>query len=480
MLALGGPLKRAASAKPMAAGAAVLTALTLFASPALAWRSEGDGAALLPPKAGAAQRLANRRIAASIAQLMEARYVLPEVGRRAAEALRTAARQGRYDALTSDDALASALASDLAKAAPDGHLTVFVDPQLAASIRRPAGPSAAARQAEASREADRARLSNHDVRRVEVLAGNVGYIELRGFAPTTPDLRRAYAAALNLVAETDAVIIDLRRNSGGHGGSAALLAGAFFAAPVHLMDHYERPTDTRTAVMTPADAPGRRRADVPLYVLTSTTTFSAAEAFTYGLRSHKRAVVVGTRSGGGAHPTEYKAITDTIILALPESRSEHPVTRENWQDVGITPDIPVDTNIALERAHAEALTALAKAAQPGPRRDFLLWDLEYVNAVAAPVPLAPETLQSLAGAYGPRTITYEPAPAGAPEAPGALFYQLEGRPRLPLLPAAASPTTMRFVVSEDDRVEFSVRARGAIEMRKFDRTGQSVTALRKP
>lgn len=222
--------------------------------------------------------------------------------------------------------------------------------------------------------------------------------------------------------------------------------------------------------------PGPRRPEVPLYVLTSRATYSAAEAFSYGLQSAGRAVVVGDTTGGGAHPTEYHAITDSIILALPESRSEHPVTRRNWQDVGVHPDIAAPSDSALGRAHLVALERLRTTVTDSASRAALEWDLEFVRAHAAPVEVAPAVLRGMAGAYGPRTLTYEAAPSGA----GVLWYQLAGRPRFRLYPVAADASGIRFVLSEDDRVHVSRNAEGTPRMHKFDRNGQGATAERAP
>lgn len=103
--------------------------------------------------------------------------------------------------------------------------------------------------------------------------------------------------------------------------------------------------------MTPTWVPGRRYgAKKPLYILISNKTFSAAEGFAYDLQALGRAVIVGERSGGGAHPFEYRRVHPHFVLSLAEGRSVNPITGGNWQGTGVTPDVPVPPGGALDKA----------------------------------------------------------------------------------------------------------------------------------
>lgn len=436
-----------------------------------------DGPVGVGRKIGAPTSTANtnRTVAERVAELMEARYVSPSAGRRAGSVVRAAIRRGAYDRIGTDELLASALAADLRGVVKDGHLDVFVDRSLVASMSK---PSSSAWDPGSSKPDETGRRENHGLRHLEVLAGNIGYLEVREFAAPAEDLERAYASALTFLKNADAIVIDLRRNGGGHGSSATLLAGGFFAAPVRFVDHYDRPSDRRTEGWTPATIPWQRRPEVPLYVLTSKATYSAAEAIAYGLQATGRATIVGEATGGGAHPTEYKAVSQSIVLALPESRSEHPVTRRNWQDVGVQPEVIVAADAALERAHLLALERIRSDAADPTRREALAWDIEYARSRAAPAVVEPGVLKELAGRYGLRDLSYEPPSDEKDAGPGSLFYRLEGRPRFQLFPVMVDGTRIRFVLDENDRVEMTRRADGVIEMRKFDRSGQSVSATR--
>jgi C-terminal processing protease CtpA/Prc len=166
------------------------------------------------------------------------------------------------------------------------------------------------------------------------------------------------AAAMTLVAQGDALIIDLRRNGGGM-ESANLLMSYLLPPGTEISGSFDRPTGKRTHTTTAAWVPGRVfGADKPIYILTSKRTFSAAEAVTYDLQAAKRAVVVGEVTGGGANPFEYRRIDAHFALSLPEARSINPITGTNWQDVGVKPDVAVPADQALEIALGLARAAI--------------------------------------------------------------------------------------------------------------------------
>lgn len=199
------------------------------------------------------------------------------------------------------------------------------------------------------------RRRNFGFDRVERLDGNVGYIDLRGFSGT-PEARDTAVAAMNFVADTDALIFDLRRNGGGSPFMIGILSSYLFTEVVHLNDFYVRETDSRREFFTSAEVQGRRYGkEKPVYVLTSNRTFSAAEEFTYNLKNLQRATVVGETSGGGAHPGGVRRITDYFGIWLPNGRAINPITKTNWEGTGIEPHIKVEAPEALRAAHVDAL-----------------------------------------------------------------------------------------------------------------------------
>ena len=97
--------------------------------------------------------------------------------------------------------------------------------------------------------------------------------------------------------------------------------------------------------------PGRRFGpEVPVAVLTSSFTFSAAEEFAYNLQTQKRATLIGETTGGGAHPITTLRLHPTLVAHVPFQRAVNPLTGTNWEGTGVQPDVAVPADRALEEA----------------------------------------------------------------------------------------------------------------------------------
>ncbi|MFD3779152.1 S41 family peptidase [Streptomyces sp. NPDC058612] len=131
---------------------------------------------------------------------------------------------------------------------------------------------------------------------------------------------------------------------------------------VHLTDIYDRPTGVTRQDWTTAHLPAPRCTDRPVYVLTSSATFSGGEDVAYTLQAHGRAVVIGETTRGGAHPTVRHAVTAHVQVTVPSARTVNTVTGTNWEGVGVLPDVPVPADRALDMALDMVLDpALGKA-----------------------------------------------------------------------------------------------------------------------
>ena len=107
--------------------------------------------------------------------------------------------------------------------------------------------------------------------------------------------------------------------------------------------------------------PGKRYIDKPVYVLTSSQTFSGAEEFAYNLQNLKRATIIGETTGGGAHPVRGYAINAHIHLLVPAGRAINPISQTNWEGIGVTPDMQVPEQQALIIAQRLALQGVLDA-----------------------------------------------------------------------------------------------------------------------
>ncbi len=166
---------------------------------------------------------------------------------------------------------------------------------------------------------------------------------------------------MTFVSHTDALVIDLRKNGGGSPRAAQTFEAYFFDQPQQMTSLMIRDPNTgvvtETQQYTNATVPGPRYLNKPIYLLTSSRTFSCAEQFTYDLRNLKRVTVVGETTGGGANPGRFVPLGDSFAIFMPNGRAYSPITKTNWEGTGIAPDVATTAADALIRAYVMALTA---------------------------------------------------------------------------------------------------------------------------
>lgn len=249
---------------------------------------------------------------------------------------------GYFDTYTTSKDFAKALSIEMQKITKDKHLNV-------APPRPPRSPQE--NPDFISWHLDNlVRFRSGGFGKIDLLEGNVGYVELKGFRrediPKVDDI-------MNYFSTTDALIIDLRENGGGN--SLGLYWSSYFLEEdIPLTGTYERRTDIKTELKTLA-IKGRRRLDMPIFILTSNYTFSAAEAFAYDLQSRKRVTIVGEVTGGGAHPVDGMPLPKGYRLIVPYAESINPITKTNWEGVGVMPDVMTKKEDALTKAKELAI-----------------------------------------------------------------------------------------------------------------------------
>ena len=369
---------------------ALFAAVLMAATPAVAWTPPPQTAAT----AGAtAERPAPRETVRAVAAAIRERYFDPAAGERIAAALEAEAEAGAFDALTDPRDLAATLGARLRPS--DAHFNVVYRPGEAPPR---AGPR---REPEVGGGWDPERHGNYGFRRVEVLPGNVGYIEMTGFAnidfddPADP-ARRAADAALSFVGGTDAVIFDLRDNGGGAPSMVGYLVSAFTPADADIYNVFHSREGTESEA--PAVFHPSPRLDVPVYVLISARTGSAGEAFPYTLQAAGRATIVGDASGGAANPGGMVPVGGGFAVFVSDGSPRNPITGGNWEGTGVRPDVAAPWDQALDRAHGLALQRIATT---GDRPDAA-WALEALQASPGPADLS-----AYAGAYGATTVRVE-------------------------------------------------------------------------
>lgn len=314
-------------------------------------------------------------VIAGVLEKIEANYVFPDVAKKMTESIKNRQEKKEYDGITSAKTLADSLTKDLRDVCKDKHLGVRFNAQPYPKDFDK-GPSSA----EEKRQREMLALRNYGFKKVERLgAGGVGLLELEGFLPEEL-VGETAAAAMTFLANSEAVIVDLRKNGGGSAATVILLCSYFFDQPTHLNDIYFRGTGFTKQHWSHQVVPGKKLVGRDVYVLTSARTFSGAEEFAYNLQSQKRATIVGETTGGGAHPVRGFRVTDHFGVGVPYARSINPVTKSNWEGTGVKPDVACPADQALLTAHAMALNKAAeKYAGDKDKATAIRRDLEPVQ-----------------------------------------------------------------------------------------------------
>ncbi|MGZ9114089.1 MAG: S41 family peptidase [Brevundimonas sp.] len=406
-------------------------------------------AALMAAVPAFAQTPAPRDTVEAVAGRIRDLYFDPVAGDRIADELEVESAAGAFDALTDERDLAAALSRRLRPL--DAHFNVAWDPNAPAGqgpgprrvVRTPGPTPPAAAEPQPMRPVARGNpmeaRGHYGFRKVEILPGNIGYIELRQFSnidfdnPADP-ARRAADAALNFVADADALIFDLRDNGGGAPSMVGYLTSAFTPAnaPIYNIFHSREGTESEApAVFHPSP-----RLEVPVYVLISGRTGSAGEAFPYTLQGARRATIVGEASGGAANPGGMVPVGGGFAVFISQGSPKNPNTGGNWEGTGVIPDVAVPWDQALTRAQTLALEAIVAA---DSSRTDAAWALQAMNATAAAGDLAP-----YAGAYGEQIVSVA----------GDRLHVVRGR-RPPVVLARLDGDLFTVVGDPSRRVRFS-------------------------
>jgi hypothetical protein len=373
-------------------------------------------------------------------------YPFPEIAEQTVAGIQAYYEQGKYSEYTERSEFANHLSIDLEDLSNDTHFYLSYNPAIAAEMKK----QMAHEVQEESLTAYEARIekwNNYGFRELKILDGVIGYLDLRLFFATYYSGDVA-VAAMNFFTNCNAVIIDLRYNGGGWDDMVNLLLSYFAEAHDEVIFNVDQYTidSTYYAGKTISYVPGKRLTGMPVYVLISRSTASAAEAFASRIKYiNSQAVLVGETSAGAENPISRIIIGDAFILNIPSWRTVYQKYDTDWEIVGVKPDIEVASEEALVTAHIDALRKLSDTATEKDVKDKYQWALDGVRAVYEPVSLPEDIVQAYAGNYGTRDIYVED---------GVLYYQYKESTKRRMLPIRED----YFVVENYDffRVRFII------------------------
>jgi hypothetical protein len=295
----------------------------------------------------------NREILTTeISKKIKDNYLSAEVAAEIDSSISSAVKSGKFNDL-SDEEFAAALTAYLRLISKDKHFYVkyLIDyrPEKNGTNNR--------KQQELDNISNS--LENFGFEDVRRLAGNVGYINFKGFAePKSSEV--ALASAMNFVSNTNSLIIDLRENRGGDNGMLLQFCSYFLNSKTNIYQTYFRNKGKNVENWTQTKVKGQKYFNKDIYFLTSGKTFSAAEGLAFILQNYKLAKVVGEQTGGAANPIEPFIIDNKYLLLIPVGKITTTSTKTNWEQIGITPDEKIKAENALTKAHILALKEILK------------------------------------------------------------------------------------------------------------------------
>jgi hypothetical protein len=379
----------------------------------------------------------------AVCENLDREYIFPEITKKYMRILRDNFRSGKYDSIGHPGDFANEITKDLMFIQKDEHLSIRYNPEW---IKNEKNRTVLDEKAVLLKKR-RDRISNYGFKEIKILPGNIGYLKLNEFSYDI-DAYDIAIGAVNFLANTDALIIDLRDNGGGSPEMVQFLCSYFFDNPrKHLNSFTYKEKEKTTQYWTYSYLPGKRLDKVDLYLLTSQRTFSAAEEFVYNLKNMKRAIVVGETTGGGAHDNKFVILNDHFMMSLPFARAINPITKTNWEGVGVEPDVNVSQDKAMNTALILATKNMSEKEEDLELKTFYLWHYETYKTILNPVIIKKSVLQSYVGTYGPRKITFEG---------NSLVYQREGRAKMKMIPIAEDC----FMFNEIDYFRLKILKKG--------------------
>jgi hypothetical protein len=351
-------------------------------------------------------------VAKVVAKKLQDSYVIEATATKLSQLLNSQDFLQRCRQQKSAESIADLMTTELNKIANDKHLSVHYDPQWVKELKE--YQASDQDTAFADKRVLERPTDNYGFKQVEMLEGNIGYVDIRSFADSHLG-GATLESAMKFLQHADGIIIDLRNNFGGSPFMINTLASYFFDLDtVHLSTFESRGSGQLTQIQewTSPYVPGPRFKDAPLYILTSQNSASAAEAFSYAMKNLGRATLVGEVTAGAGHGRNTEIVNDDYILSLPTTRGVDPRTNDSWEGKGVKPNIDTPSDNALNLAYADVLNTLIKKGSVNIK--LHQWAYPLAKAKSSQYVVNQDDITRLVGGYGERKVYQEN---------GKLFYQ---------------------------------------------------------
>jgi hypothetical protein len=315
----------------------------------------------------------------TICKQLQSYYIFQDKAAMMCELIQSKLQGGSYDNLNDANVFAKFITNDLQSVNNDKHISMSFFPEEAKRLREKKDTARSSLMRLDMLQWER--KWNFGFRTAQILEGNIGYIDLQAFTEFGEEAQKTLSSSMQFLENTDAMIIDMRRNFGGSPKTVALVASYFLDEGVHLNSIYSSITKDTLKTYTGTIAHGRRRTGMPLYILTGKNTISGGEEFSYDLKNLKRATLVGTVTSGGANPARDFPVGESFVINVPFGKGINPITGTNWSGVGVIPDIACAEADALTVAHLEALHTLREKTAEPDQKEMLSFYVQVKQAL---------------------------------------------------------------------------------------------------
>lgn len=346
-----------------------------------------------------------RQTIEDLSALLPERYAYKETGEKLRELLRQNLKAGRYDSYSSPLDFSLAVTRDLRSLNSDRHLALDYSPQAPRAVTNSSQPPLSPEE-QAKRASAFNRQMNYGFRNVQFLNGNIGYLKFDYFDAYLDYSSPFVDAAMAFFKNCDALIIDLRDNGGGGSQMVGYIAGFFFKEKTLYGTTYNRLDDRTTEEFITPQPEEKRLPPMDLYILTSRTTVSAAEALAYNLKYLRGAKVIGETSAGAANPGRVTRLNNLFTAFIPNRHGKNVVTGTNWEGTGVPVDIACAAEDALRVARITALKRLRQRATGPLQQRKLDTYITFLEKAGTGKALPERVLRQYAGEYeGGRAVT---------------------------------------------------------------------------
>jgi hypothetical protein len=346
-----------------------------------------------------------KEIIDSLSKELEEFYIRPKAIDAITKKLNENYKKGSYKNISKPNEFASKLSADIIDVSKDLHFSVMYNPEWTATKRNNSIESQKKLKAE---ELAAAKKRNFGFQQARILEGNVGYLEFDYFEDPAIASEKA-ASVMQFLNNTDALIIDLRKNNGGAMEMGQFLSSYFYSnkeLPLYKYYYYEknRKKVDREMWLLPS-VPGKRMEDIDIYILTSEITFSAAEWMSYSLQNLKRVTIVGEKTAGGAHPVDRKVLPNGFFVTIPVGEVKDPITNTDFEGKGVMPDVLCKSEEAVNASHILALQKLSLKNKDSV--NSLDWFIPIIKNRQKAAHIEPSILKSYEGKFGKSELKYE-------------------------------------------------------------------------